>query len=170
MRSGWRHPVRLRQGRRHRGEVRRRVRSAHFDYRLKDTGARDQLRDGVACSSLVEGGRMPCACEGSHSCGCSPGRVIRADSLLWLYQLIRAARAFFEALQQSGTCHVFPVLCLGEQLPTSIRMIRGTLSAERSHCAHAAYSFHSDLPCLFARIGMLCPLRRYGLRTSPQEA
>ena len=85
--------------------------------------------------------------------------VIRVGSLLW-HQVIRAGRAFFEMLRQSGTCHVLPVLCLGEQLSASVRMIRSTLSAERSHCAHAAYSFHSNLPYLFARIGMLRALRR----------
>src|ERR1700757_1859843 len=76
-------------------------------------------------------------------------RAIRVSSLLWLHQVIRAGRAFFEMLQQGGTCHVLPVLRLGEQLPAFVRMIRGTLSAERSHCAHAAHPFHSHPPVFF---------------------
>jgi hypothetical protein len=44
---------------------------------------------------------------------------------------------------------MLPVLCLGEQLPTSVGMKRGTLSTERRHRAQALSGFHSSLPCFF---------------------
>ena len=43
--------IATRLGRRHRGESRGRVRAAHLDHRLQDTGARDQRRDGGALAA-----------------------------------------------------------------------------------------------------------------------
>jgi hypothetical protein len=56
---------------------------------------------------------------------------------------MRTGRAFFEVLNERCTGQVLPVLRLGEQLPAPVRMIRGSLSAQRCHRAQAADVFHS---------------------------
>ncbi|MGY4600291.1 hypothetical protein ACVWXL_008037 [Bradyrhizobium sp. GM22.5] len=58
-------------------------------------------------------------------------------------QFLGAARAFSEDLNKLSIGEVLPVLRLGEQVPVSVRMVRGALSTQRRHRAQSAYSFHS---------------------------
>lgn len=113
---------------------------------LVPRGGDARLRVGSPASApslAIRGSRMifqPCV--GSTLCPHSYEFTRRAR----LHRGIRACRAFFEMLQQSGTCLVLPALRLSEQLPAFVRMIRGTLSAERGYRAHSAHRFHSHPP------------------------
>ncbi|WP_026312756.1 hypothetical protein [Bradyrhizobium huanghuaihaiense] len=57
--------------------------------------------------------------------------------------------AKFEIIERRIVGQVLPVLSFGEQLPTSIRMMRGCLTAQRCHRAQATRSIHSLLPAIF---------------------
>jgi hypothetical protein len=46
---------------------------------------------------------------------------------------------------------MLPILGLSDQLPASVRMMRGALSAQQRHRAQALYGFHSDSPVHFPR-------------------
>jgi hypothetical protein len=65
---------------------------------------------------------------------------------LQLRLLARAVRAFPEVLEKRAIGQMFQVLRLREQLPTSVGMICGALSAQRRSRAQAAYGFHSQSP------------------------
>lgn len=54
--------------------------------------------------------------------------------------------------KERGIGQVLPILCLGVQLPASVRTICGTLPTQRRHRAQAAYSFHSHPPCRFPHL------------------
>ncbi|UWU88987.1 hypothetical protein [Bradyrhizobium sp. CB1015] len=53
------------------------------------------------------------------------------------------------SVSQSSGRQMLPVLSLSEQLPASLGIARGSLSAKQRHCAKSAGNFHSNLPLYF---------------------